>query len=177
MAGESPLISTITTDHSFTHNTQNNTERKRSDHQEEQKTTKTKKTTTVEEKKEKMSKERAMCEAIGSACIERVGGGSPLSLLSSMPTLLRDFWFDFIHIALFARPVALTLFSWGSNGDGELCLGDTKKRKTPEVVRSLTGKGIVQVACGARHSMILLGLFHFILHSLSFISSFSHFKF
>jgi len=60
-----------------------------------------------------------------------------------------------------AHTIALTstgrLFVWGLNDFGQLGLGDTNDRRTPEELTALNGKTIRKIACGATHSVILSG--------------------
>ena len=48
------------------------------------------------------------------------------------------------------------LFAWGANGDGQLGL-DGADRRQPCRVHNDTSSGMLQVACGGRHTLVLGG--------------------
>ena len=48
------------------------------------------------------------------------------------------------------------LHSWGGNDDGALGHGDTTSRASPVVVSAFTGRKVVGVACGSRHTLALV---------------------
>eukprot|EP00026_Physarum_polycephalum_P001542 Phypoly_transcript_01544.p1 GENE.Phypoly_transcript_01544~~Phypoly_transcript_01544.p1 ORF type:complete len:1030 (+),score=135.85 Phypoly_transcript_01544:65-3091(+) len=52
-----------------------------------------------------------------------------------------------------ALTVSGNVYSWGNNKFGQLGLGDSDTRSTPTLVRALRGKHIVQIACGAHHTI------------------------
>ncbi|KAH3743198.1 ultraviolet-B receptor UVR8 [Pelomyxa schiedti] len=56
------------------------------------------------------------------------------------------------------KPVASSwrVFVWGYNSTGQLGLGDVRKRKYPEEIKSLRGKKITCVSCGGRHTAIAM---------------------
>lgn len=47
------------------------------------------------------------------------------------------------------------IFGWGKNNHGQLGLGDTETRRTPTEILPLTQKDMVQIECGASHSVVL----------------------
>lgn len=47
------------------------------------------------------------------------------------------------------------VFAWGLNNYGQLGLGDLKNRLNPELVPSLSGIGVVELAAGTHHSLAL----------------------
>lgn len=48
------------------------------------------------------------------------------------------------------------LYSWGSNGEGQLGLGsDTKNEIKPKIVSSLAATPIAFIACGGYHSIAI----------------------
>jgi len=47
------------------------------------------------------------------------------------------------------------VFSWGDNSYGQLGLRSFRGASHPEEVSEMTGKGVCQVACGARHTVLL----------------------
>lgn len=48
------------------------------------------------------------------------------------------------------------LISWGSNGHGQLGLGNTKGRNSPQRIDCLTGKGLRAICAGEGHSLALV---------------------
>lgn len=57
------------------------------------------------------------------------------------------------------RPCGLhqAVYSWGRGEDGQLGLGDTNDQDRPVLVEALKSKGVVQVACGSGHTVVLSG--------------------
>lgn len=57
------------------------------------------------------------------------------------------------------RPFGLheAVYSWGRGEDGQLGLGDTNDQDRPVLVEALKSKGVVQVACGSGHTVVLSG--------------------
>eukprot|EP00752_Nemacystus_decipiens_P017544 g15723.t1 len=51
--------------------------------------------------------------------------------------------------------VAGVVYSWGRGEDGQLGLGDTNDQDRPVLVEALKSKGVVQVACGSGHTVVL----------------------
>ena len=51
----------------------------------------------------------------------------------------------------------LSVYSWGRGEDGQLGLGDTNDQDRPVLVEALKCKGVVQVACGSGHTVVLSG--------------------
>jgi len=49
------------------------------------------------------------------------------------------------------------VYSWGRGEDGQLGLGDTNDQDKPVLVEALKSKGVVQVACGSGHTVVLSG--------------------
>lgn len=49
------------------------------------------------------------------------------------------------------------VYSWGRGEDGQLGLGDTSDQDRPVLVDALKCKGVVQVACGSGHTVVLSG--------------------
>ena len=49
-----------------------------------------------------------------------------------------------------------SVYSWGSNSAGQLGSRTFRDKAAPTEVKDLAGKGVVQVACGAEHSLFLL---------------------
>lgn len=49
------------------------------------------------------------------------------------------------------------VYSWGRGEDGQLGLGDTNDQDRPVLVEALKSKGVVQVACGSGHTVVLSG--------------------
>lgn len=49
------------------------------------------------------------------------------------------------------------VYSWGRGEDGQLGLGDTNDQDRPVLVDALKCKGVVQVACGSGHTVVLSG--------------------
>ncbi|CAM9211439.1 unnamed protein product, partial [Choristocarpus tenellus] len=49
------------------------------------------------------------------------------------------------------------VYSWGRGEDGQLGLGDTNDQDHPVLVEALKSKGVVQVACGSGHTVVLTG--------------------
>ncbi|XP_062276633.1 probable E3 ubiquitin-protein ligase HERC4 [Scomber scombrus] len=83
----------------------------------------------------------------------KLGGDSPQHLrsLSSIPL---------VQIAAggeqsFALSVSGGVFSWGRNDCGQLGLGDTTDRHTPNPVHSLDMKKTIHISCGKDHTAIL----------------------
>jgi len=52
------------------------------------------------------------------------------------------------------------LWAMGRNNEGQLGLGDSKDRTTPEQVTALAGRKVAAVACGANYTVAALGLSH-----------------
>ncbi|KAH3745199.1 ADP-ribosylation factor 1 [Pelomyxa schiedti] len=46
-------------------------------------------------------------------------------------------------------------YSWGCNSRGQLGLGDTNDRKTPQHIASLSGYNLIRASCGGQHSVFL----------------------
>lgn len=53
--------------------------------------------------------------------------------------------------------IGCPVFSWGRGEDGQLGLGDTNDQDRPILVDALKCKGVVQVACGSGHTVVLSG--------------------
>lgn len=51
----------------------------------------------------------------------------------------------------------MAVYSWGRGEDGQLGLGDTNDQDRPVIVDALKSKGVVQVACGSGHTVVLSG--------------------
>ena len=47
------------------------------------------------------------------------------------------------------------VWTWGNNSSGELGVGDYEARPTPELMNSLQGKYVTQIACGMNFAMAL----------------------
>ena len=58
-----------------------------------------------------------------------------------------------------ALDTAGQVWTWGTNTGGELGLGDSENRPAPELLTSLQGKAIQQVACGSAHVLALSAQF------------------
>lgn len=52
------------------------------------------------------------------------------------------------------------VFTFGRNTFGQLGLGDTETRDTPQLVEGLKGYNIIQAATGRNHTLFLTGLFY-----------------
>eukprot|EP00727_Mastigamoeba_balamuthi_P013503 m51a1_g8776 putative uvb-resistance 8 (431) ;mRNA; f:177876-179651 len=50
------------------------------------------------------------------------------------------------------------VFSWGYNSEGELGLGDTVHRNTPQDIAMFKGKRVSEISCGDYHNLLLVGL-------------------
>lgn len=48
-----------------------------------------------------------------------------------------------------------TVYSWGSNSAGQLGSRTFRDKASPTEIKDLAGKGVLQVACGAEHSLFL----------------------
>lgn len=57
----------------------------------------------------------------------------------------------------FLLKCSLAVYSWGRGEDGQLGLGDTNDQYRPVLVDALKCKGVVQVACGSGHTVVLSG--------------------
>ena len=55
-----------------------------------------------------------------------------------------------------------SIYSFGSNKNGELCLGDTNERNKPELVKSLKDKEIIQVCAGLSFTILLSSIINHI---------------
>ena len=97
--------------------------------------------------------EKAAMMAVLSAQVDRVGAMSPLALVARNPYLVMDLCLDFVHEP---APVASQIWAWGNNSRGQLGLGDTTDRTTPTEITAFHGKRIKSVACGFRHTMVVL---------------------
>ena len=49
----------------------------------------------------------------------------------------------------------LAVFTWGRGEDGQLGLGDTSDQDEPTYVDALRGVGVLQIACGSGHTVVL----------------------
>ena len=49
------------------------------------------------------------------------------------------------------------VYSWGRGEDGQLGLGDTNDQYRPVVVEALQDKGVLSIACGSGHTVVLTG--------------------
>jgi len=47
------------------------------------------------------------------------------------------------------------VFSWGANANGQLGVDRVDDQITPTPIRELQGKGVMSIACGARHSLFV----------------------
>lgn len=50
-----------------------------------------------------------------------------------------------------------SVFAWGSNSCGQLGTRTFRDKAAPTEVKDLSGKGVVQVACGHEHTLFLCG--------------------
>ena len=55
----------------------------------------------------------------------------------------------------FALTATGKVVCWGLNNEGQLGLGDNETRDQPEVIEELSDKGVVQIAAGDSHTMVL----------------------
>ena len=49
----------------------------------------------------------------------------------------------------------MTVHSWGRGEDGQLGQGDTNDHHEPALVDALKDKGVVHIACGSGHTVVL----------------------
>ncbi|CAN0153976.1 unnamed protein product [Discosporangium mesarthrocarpum] len=56
------------------------------------------------------------------------------------------------YLSIFLSAV---VYSWGRGEDGQLGLGDTNDQNHPVLVDALKSTGVVQVACGSGHTVVL----------------------
>ena len=89
-------------------------------------------------------------------------GGQPWSYPYNAPAVVRGLAYPVRFRKVVggeAHTLALTttgeLWSFGRNKEGQLGLGDVKTRKNPQFVRALYGIDVVDVCCGARHSLVV----------------------
>lgn len=62
-----------------------------------------------------------------------------------------------MHISYLCDLNQHAVYSWGRGEDGQLGLGDTNDQDKPVLVEALKSKGVVQVACGSGHTVVLSG--------------------
>lgn len=62
-----------------------------------------------------------------------------------------------LTICLSPLLLVCAVYSWGRGEDGQLGLGDTNDQDRPVLVDALKCKGVVQVACGSGHTVVLSG--------------------
>lgn len=83
-----------------------------------------------------------------------VDGSVSMCMCTHVVTVLGKFaQICFLSPLLFVYPV----YSWGRGEDGQLGLGDTNDQDRPVLVDALKCKGVVQVACGSGHTVVLSG--------------------
>jgi len=54
-----------------------------------------------------------------------------------------------------SKQIIKSVFSFGTNSFGQLCLGDSNNRNKPEQIKLLKGKQIIQVSTGSIHTLFL----------------------